>query len=601
MKARDKLKISEKLFRATFEQAAVGIAHVSPDGDFLRINRKFCDIVGYSHDEMLSRNLKDITHPDDLDADLDNVQQVLEGEIDTYSMNKRYYHKDGPIVWINLTVSLVLDEVGEPDYFVSVIQDISERKKTEETLRQNRDFLEHLTSAVPDAIFSIKIPERTIIWGNDSFNVMGYSPEEYIGQSTKHYYANPEDYETVGKLQEEAIRNGEDMLRTEVMALRKDGSIFPAELTATYFTEEGKLSRITAMIRDISERRQAEEKLAKSEAKYRSLVDNSIVGVFSSTTDGRLTFVNNAMARMFDFNSPEQMMAEGSLERWRDLMDRERMLAELQKHDKVTNFEAEAITHENRNIHVLLSAKQIGDNILGMVTDVTDSQHAKEQILNYQQRLKNLASELTITEEKIRKQIADDLHDNVGQILFSARMQLEGMSSQEKNQDRKTRMKDLSIELLKAIQATRSAIFDLSPPQLSEIGLFAAIHDWLKEHIEPKYKINTTVKGEEDGYILEENTRYLLFRSIRELIMNSIKHAEADHLAVEFEATGKNIHIDVKDDGIGFVYDPELQKRKSDSYGLFSIQERMSDLGGSMTIDSKLGIGTIIKLTVPLI
>jgi signal transduction histidine kinase len=83
--------------------------------------------------------------------------------------------------------------------------------------------------------------------------------------------------------------------------------------------------------------------------------------------------------------------------------------------------------------------------------------------------------------------------------------------------------------------------------------------------------------------------------------MNSIKHAEADHLAVEFEAKGKNIHIDVKDDGLGFVYDPELQKRKSDSYGLFSIQERMSDLGGSMTIDSKVGIGTTIKLTVPII
>jgi PAS domain S-box-containing protein len=601
MKTPNKLKISEELFKATFEQAAVGIAHVSPNGDFLRINKKFCDIVGYSHNEMLTLKFQDITHPDDLNADLDNVRQVLNGEIDTYSMNKRYYHKNGSIIWINLTVSLMQDEKGKPDCFVSVIQDITEQKKTEERLRQNRDFLEHLTSAVPDAILSIKIPERTIIWGNDSFNVMGYDPEEYIGKSTKHYYANPEDYETVGKLQQEAIRKGKDMLRTEVMAIRKDGSIFPVELTATYFTEEGKLSRITAMIRDISERRRAEEKLAKSEAKYRSLVDNSIVGVFSSTTDGRLTFVNNAMARMFDFNSPEQMMAEGSLERWRDLMDRERMLAELQKHDKVSNFEAEAITHENRNIHVLLSAKQIGDNILGMVTDVTDSQHAKEQILNYQQRLKNLASELTITEEKIRKQIADDLHDNVGQILFSARMQLEGMSSQEKNQDRKTRMKDLSIELLKAIQATRSAIFDLSPPQLNEIGLFAAIHDWLKEHIEPKYKINTTVKGEEDGYNLAENTRYLLFRSIRELVMNSIKHAEADHLVVEFEAKGKSIHINVKDDGIGFVYDPEQIKRKSDSYGLFSIQERMSDLGGSMTIDSKVGIGTIIKLTVPII
>jgi PAS domain S-box-containing protein len=601
MKAKDKLKISETLFQATFEQAAVGIAHVAPNGYFLRINKKFCEIVGYTDGEMLARTFQDITHPDDLDVDLDYAQQVLNGEIDTYSMDKRYYHKNGSIVWVNLTVSLVLDVAGEPDYFVSVIQDISDGKRAEEALRKNRDFLEHLTSAVPDAIFSIKIPERTIIWANDSFDVMGYEAEEYIGQLTKKYYANPVYYEAVGRLQKDAISRGEDMIRTETMVIHKTGRIFPAELTATFYREGGKLSRITALIRDISDPKKAEEKLAKSEAKYRSLVDNSIVGVFASTTDGHFTFVNDAMASMFDFDSQEQMIAKGSLERWHNLKDRERMLAELQKHHKVTNYEVEAITHKERNIHVLFSAKKEGDNILGMVTDITDRHHAENQVLKYQGHLKDLANELTITEEKVRKEIANDLHDNVGQILFSARMQLAGMLSEEKNQARKTRMKDLSSELLKAIQATRSAIFDLSPPQLNEIGLFAAIHDWLKEHIEPKYEIDIVIKGEEDGFMLEENTRYLLFRSIRELVMNCIKHAKADHLEVGLETAGKNIHMYVKDDGIGFEYDPELLRRKSGTYGLFSIQERMSDLGGSMTIESAVGKGTKIKLSVPVI
>ena len=227
----------EQRFRATFEQAAVGIAHVSPEGMFLRINKKFCDIVGYSEDEMLALTFQDITHPDDLDADLEHVRQVLKGETESYSIDKRYYRKDGSIVWVNLTVSLLSDKGGSPNYFVSVVKDISERKQTEDALHQSRDFLEHLTAAVPDAIFSIKMPERTINWANDSFNVMGYEPDEYIGQTTKKFYVNPEDYDAVGRLQQDAIRKGDDMIRTEVMVLRKDGRVIPAELTATYYRE----------------------------------------------------------------------------------------------------------------------------------------------------------------------------------------------------------------------------------------------------------------------------------------------------------------------------------------------------------------------------
>jgi len=400
------VKESEQRFRVTFEQAAVGIAHVSLEGRFLRINKKFCDIVGYSEGEMLTLNVEDITHPDDLDTDLEYVRQVLHGEIETYSMDKRYYRKDGSIVWVNLTVSLVFDRAGSPNYFVSVVKDISERKQAEDALRQNRDFLEHLISAVPDAIFSIKIPKRTINWANDSFEVLGYEPGEFIGQSTKKYYANPEDYDAVGRLQQDAIRKGDDMISTEVMVVRKDGRIIPAELTATYYREEGKLSQITALIRDISERKQAEEKLVKSEAKYRSLVDNSIVGVFESTTDGRFTFANDANAQMFDFDSPEQMIVHGSVELWNDIEDRERMRAELQKHGRVSNFEAEAVTRTERHIHVLFSAKQIDDRISGMVMDISDRKQAeielKEAYTEIEQLQIQLQAESAYLQEEIK-------------------------------------------------------------------------------------------------------------------------------------------------------------------------------------------------------
>ena len=127
---------AESLFRETFERAAVGIAHVSPDGRFLRINDRFCQIVGYRYDEMLACTFQDITHPDDMEEDLDNVGKMLGGDLQTYTMDKRYLRKDGSITWVNLTVSLVRDDAGEPDYFISAIVDLNEMKGIQATLEQ---------------------------------------------------------------------------------------------------------------------------------------------------------------------------------------------------------------------------------------------------------------------------------------------------------------------------------------------------------------------------------------------------------------------------------------------------------------------------------
>ncbi len=130
------LRDSEARFRATFEQAAVGIAHVAADGRFLRVNQKLCQLSGYTQAELLERSFQDLTPPDDLQAELGYIYQVLAGELNTYSLEKRYYRKDGSLIWVNLTVSLVREASGEPKYFIAVIEDISQRKRTEEQLRQ---------------------------------------------------------------------------------------------------------------------------------------------------------------------------------------------------------------------------------------------------------------------------------------------------------------------------------------------------------------------------------------------------------------------------------------------------------------------------------
>jgi PAS domain S-box-containing protein len=131
------LRKSETMFGNTFEQAAVGIAHIALDGRWLRVNQKICEIVGYTREELLQKTFASITHPQDLQLDIRYVRKMLSDKIKTYSIEKRYICKNGRIIWVNLTVSLVRNSLGKPDYFISVVEDISDRHQLKVSLERS--------------------------------------------------------------------------------------------------------------------------------------------------------------------------------------------------------------------------------------------------------------------------------------------------------------------------------------------------------------------------------------------------------------------------------------------------------------------------------
>ena len=136
VQAEAEIRESEERFRVTFEQAAVGVAHVSVNGQWLRVNQKLCEIVGYSEAELLCTTFQDITYPDDLSADLEHVRRLLAGEIQNYAMEKRYIHKSGRIIWVNITVSLRRQALGAPIHFIAAIEEIEDRKQAEFALAE---------------------------------------------------------------------------------------------------------------------------------------------------------------------------------------------------------------------------------------------------------------------------------------------------------------------------------------------------------------------------------------------------------------------------------------------------------------------------------
>ena len=175
------LRASEELNRATFEQAAVGIAHVGTDGRWLRVNDKLCAIVGYPRDELLQLTFQDITHPEDLEPNRSLLGQFLSGELETGSLEKRYRRKDGSTIWVIVSVSLVRTASGAPLHFISVVEDITERKRAEDCVRQ-------LSLAVEQSPASVVITDLqgTIIYVNRKFSELsGYTVAECIGQNPR--------------------------------------------------------------------------------------------------------------------------------------------------------------------------------------------------------------------------------------------------------------------------------------------------------------------------------------------------------------------------------------------------------------------------------
>ncbi|GAB4502728.1 MAG: hypothetical protein Fur0035_22830 [Anaerolineales bacterium] len=167
--AEQRLRASEERFRLIFEQSSAGVARVAVDGRFIEINRRFCELLGYSREEMLTKSFQDITYPDDLDTDLEQVRRLLAGELESYLLEKRYLRQDRQILWASLSVQLVRDLNGKPDYFISVVQDVTERKLREreiETIYQSGREFDSLRSPKQIAEKLIEILATRLDWNH---------------------------------------------------------------------------------------------------------------------------------------------------------------------------------------------------------------------------------------------------------------------------------------------------------------------------------------------------------------------------------------------------------------------------------------------------
>ncbi len=261
--AEEALRLSEARFRGAFASSPIGMALAAPNGRWLDVNPALCQIVGYSAEELLTKTFQDITHPDDLETDLAYVRQMLAGEILTYQMEKRYLHKQGQVIWILLRVRLVRDNAGEPLYFVSQIQDISERKQAEQALRESEERYRRIVDTANEGIWSVDADLRTTFVNNAFARMLGYPPEEMLGTPAQQF-TFPEDLEEFRKHMNARRRGVEEQYERRLR--RKDGCECWCLVAGTpVLDSEGRFAGSFGMLTDITQRRQLEEQLRQSQ------------------------------------------------------------------------------------------------------------------------------------------------------------------------------------------------------------------------------------------------------------------------------------------------------------------------------------------------
>jgi PAS domain S-box-containing protein len=261
-RAEEALRESEERFRGAFETAAHGMTVIAPDSSYIAVNPTFCRITGYSEAELLAQKVQDITHPDDMEEDLASLQRLLAGEIPSHQMEKRYIHKQGHVVWIQVSVSLVRDSVGKPMYFVSHIQDITERKKAEEALRLSEASLANAQRMARLGNWDWNLVTNELYCSDETYRIFGLEPQR-SGATVETFLESihPEDRHFV----EESISKTlfeKAPYSVDYRVVHPDGQQETVHAQGEVdYGDAGNPVRMAGTVQDITERKKAERAL----------------------------------------------------------------------------------------------------------------------------------------------------------------------------------------------------------------------------------------------------------------------------------------------------------------------------------------------------
>jgi len=401
----EELVLGEELFRNTFEYASVGMALGVSDGTFARTNAAFDRMMGYEPGELIGVHRSVLTPPEDVVENEKRYLQILETGLPSLSSEKRYMRKDGRVIWVDVNVSFIRDADGNARFSIFIAQDITNRKQMEEALRESEEKYRSLLEHAYDAIMISDFEGNLLEVNKKAEELLGCTREELLGTNFSKLHPEEELGRVMPAFREMVEGKTHSLLDTKV--LRKDGKTIPVDITGGAIGYRAR-QVAQAIFRDIAERKKVEkhlkdyqeqleqlvegrtQELKESEKKYRNIFEDAVVGIYQSTPEGRFLKVNPALAQMYGYESPEELMRSVTNigtelyvdpERRNDFMD----LAE--RDGIVRNFELQVRTRDGSKKYMFVNAHTVKDRnekVLyyeGIIQDITEKKLANDQMM----------------------------------------------------------------------------------------------------------------------------------------------------------------------------------------------------------------------------
>src|SRR4051812_14752254 len=590
-RALQNLQESEERFRTIFNDAPTGMALTSTAGRFIFVNNALCEFLGYGRNELSTKDLLLITHSEDKDETLKQLLQLEAGEVSNTRIEHRYIHKMGRVLWGDVRRSVIRDsQTGKPRYIVSQTVDITERKRIEEELRERESELKEAQRLAQLGSWTWEVGNDVVRWSDEMYCIYGLDsnlpPPSH--KETRQLFTR-ESWKQLRAAIEEAWQKGK-LPNTDLELIRPDGSRrWISTRGEAEHDASGRKIRLRGTAQDITDRKHMEQSLRETEERFRTIANSAPVLIWMSGADKLRTYLNRGWLD-FTGRSLEEELGNG----WIQGVHPQDVESLLQTHAKTfaerTPFTiAYRVKRHDGEYRWLRDTGAPTFNpdgsfagYIGSGIDDTDRRTAEEA-------LRNVSRKLIDAQEKERKRIARELHDDINQRLAMVAIELQQLDSspifQTRRHERIERLVKRTTEISSDLQALSHELHSVT---LEHLGLAAAMRSFCND-VGRHQKVKVEFAEKDLPGSIPPEVALALLRVVQEGVHNAVKHSGVRKFQVELVGTPDQIQLKIRDFGVGF--DPE-QASKGEGLGLLSMKERILPFKGSLSIVSKPKQGT---------